>query len=76
MSFESDLDKLAAEVAKAAQLAATPFADRLDALKVLTAFYSARKKHAKDSDDDEGGFSFDKVTEEKNGGTRKAIRAD
>lgn len=76
MSFEADLDALAAEVAKEAQAVGTPFADRLDALKVLTAFYSARKKHAKDEDEDEGGFSFDKVTEEKNGRARKTIRAD
>lgn len=38
-----------------------PFAEQIDALKALTAMYTALRKHPDDSDDDAGdGFDFSK----------------
>lgn len=76
--FDAELAKLAKSIVQKAVLDATPFDERVDAFKALTAYYALRLKH-KTGDDDEpdGGFSFDNAgfagTEQPNGG--QAVRS-
>lgn len=50
------LDEFAHDVAKTAKLAATPFEEKLDAFKALTAYAALRfKMHQKNADLDEDG---------------------
>ncbi len=52
--FTDEMDKLAAELAKNANMAATSFGDRLDAFKALMPYYVVQMKHrSKEVDDDD-----------------------
>jgi hypothetical protein len=51
--FTDEMDKLAAQLAKDANMAEKPFGDRLDAFKALMPYYALLKKNAgKDASDD------------------------
>lgn len=58
MSLKTDLDKLAASITTAATDKDTPFAERLDAFKALTAYYALLEKHKAKNEDDSDGPSF------------------
>jgi hypothetical protein len=51
MTLRSNLDDLAASVAEKAQKTETPLQDSTDALKALTALYTALEKNRGQSDD-------------------------
>ena len=57
--FTDEMDKLAAELAKNANMAATSFGDRLDAFKALMPYYALLKKHAGKDESDDGLPNFD-----------------
>lgn len=60
LDFDEELAKLAKSIVQKATLDATPFDESVDAFKALTAYYALRLKHKQgDTDDGEGGFSFD-----------------
>lgn len=66
---QQDIKDIAVEVAKEigreAKMAATAFADKVDALKTLTALYTALQKHPMDETEDKArdGFNFQQGTE-------------
>lgn len=51
--FTAEMDKLAAQLAKDANMAEKNFGDRLDAFKVLLPYYALLKKNAKEPEDDD-----------------------
>lgn len=60
MTLQTDCAALASTIAKKAQEEATPLAERIDALRALTGYFSAVQK-AKGGDppaDEAGGFNF------------------
>lgn len=64
INFDTELDNLAAAIARDAQVNtgdnAPSLSDRVEALKVLTAFYVAKRKHPGDDTDDANEFDFSK----------------
>ena len=61
MTIESDIEVLAAHVAKEASSSKSrdvPFSEKVDALKALTQYYAARAKLHKGNSDDEDGANF------------------
>jgi len=58
----TSMAEVADAVAQKAKQADTPFAEQIDALKALTAAYTAIRKHpSDDTDPDEGaGFNFER----------------
>lgn len=57
--FTDEMDKLAAQLAKDANMAEKNFGDRLDAFKALMPYYALLKKNAgknDDTDDDQPNF--------------------
>lgn len=59
--FTDEMDKLAAQLAKDANMAEKNFGDRLDAFKALMPYYALLLKSKKrDDEDDEDIPSFDK----------------
>lgn len=71
-AFEAELVRLAKHVVNKATQDATPFAESVDALKVLTTYYGLRQKYKAAGDDEDGSESFDQfaaaVEEQANGG--------
>lgn len=72
--------EVAQSVAKKAKEDDAPFAERIDALKALTAMYTAMQKHPADpgDDDEDDGFDFSKgvnAREETDGSTVTTLRA-
>lgn len=61
MTLRTDLDSLAAKIAKNAALSATSLQESVDALKALTSYYATvQKVDAKGQQDDEpGGATFE-----------------
>jgi hypothetical protein len=58
--FTAEMDKLAAQLAKDANMAEKAFGDRLDAFKVLMPYYAVQMKNrGKNGDDDEDLPNFD-----------------
>lgn len=62
MSARSDIEKLAQSIAKDAMKADTSLQDRIDALKVLTPYYTALTKQKKAPADDDGEPTFADLT--------------
>ena len=60
--FTNEMDKLAAQLAKDANMAEKAFGDRLDAFKALMPYYALLKKHAKPDDDGDDMPNFDSFT--------------
>ena len=60
--FTDEMDKLAAELAKNANMAATSFGDRLDAFKALMPYYVVQMKHKSKEVDDDDLPTFDNFT--------------
>lgn len=59
-NFTDEMDALAAQLAKDANMAEKNFGDRLDAFKVLMPYYALLKKNAgKEDDNDEDLPNFD-----------------
>ncbi len=56
--FTTEMDKLAAQLAKDANMAEKNFGDRLDAFKALMPYYALLKKNAAKNDDDDGLPNF------------------
>lgn len=52
--FLTEMDQLAAEIAKAARLAATGLDDKINAFKALTPYYVQQMKKGSDEDDSDG----------------------
>lgn len=73
MADDLDIKSIMLEVAKAIADRAKasdqpPFAEQIDALKALTAMYTALQKHPADTDDETGdGFDFSKGVEPEEG---------
>jgi len=58
--FTDEMDKLAAQLAKDANMAEKNFGDRLDAFKVLMPYYALLLKNRGKSDEDDDGLpTFD-----------------
>ena len=58
--FTNEMDTLAAQLAKDANMAEKAFGDRLDAFKVLMPYYAVQMKNkGKNDDDDEDLPNFD-----------------
>lgn len=72
MSLKSELEHLAATIAKKAQEAKTPLQESVDALKALTGLYSALQKGRKGSDGDDEGDTFDDFAAQIAGNEEKA----
>jgi hypothetical protein len=60
--FTDEMDKLAAQLAKDANMAEKAFGDRLDAFKVLMPYYALLKKNAGKDDPDDDQPNFDNFT--------------
>lgn len=83
MTAENDIEALASKIAKEAISDDMSFAEKLDALKILTPYYTALKKQngSKSSDDDNDGPSFSDfrndlhkiVTQEQHNGVESGI---
>lgn len=69
LDIKTTMLKVAKAIADRAQAAdAPPFAEQIDALKALTAMYTAMQKHPADTDDETGdGFDFAKGVEPEEG---------
>ncbi|SRR5258705_6613109 len=61
--FLDEMDQLAAEIAKAARLAATELAEKIDAFKALTPYYVQKTKKPKSEDNDPELPTFDNFAE-------------
>lgn len=82
MSLRTDLEKLAGNVARKAELEKTPLVESIDALKALTGLFSVLQKGKKSGNDDEDegtGFTFETplngVSEEPPNGRSDQVRA-
>lgn len=60
--FTNEMDKLAAQLAKDANMAEKNFSDRLDAFKALMPYYALLLKNKGKDVDDDGLPSFDQFT--------------
>jgi len=78
--FTDEMDKLAAELAKNANMAATSFGDRLDAFKALMPYYAIQMKQKGSDEPDDGLPNFENftsqihATENDDGGDKPRVR--
>lgn len=67
--FSKSFDKIAKQIADKAAHKDTPFAEIIEAFKVMTAYYALLLKHkGKPSEDDSAGFDFANGIEDEHGG--------
>lgn len=67
--FTKSFDKIAKQIADKAAHKDTPFAEIIEAFKVMTAYYALLLKHkAKSPDDNSDGFDFANGIEDDHGG--------
>ena len=60
---EQSIDELASVIAKDAARA-EHIGDKIEALKVLTAYFAAKRKHGAKAETDDGGPNFEDMTRE------------